>query len=466
MTPKAHKSKHKKNFFERIFFGKKSVRRKKHSSSRPPLENPENPLKKSYKKKKSKNFFSSLFKKKSRHSHKPSLNTLKVDASSQTVSTSNPTKLPPVKLKKKKGLFSFFSTKKRRKHKSHTFKPLSANIPQSSSAPQVSHLKRRKKSISLEKRFQRRWRKIKDKFLPRVTEYGDKKSLSLNLLSYYSYAITSLFVFLGTYAIAYIVYQLTVIIAASTFDIDAVWYYFEVMFPVGNESPLWTPYSIIAITLSGPIISLLLGLYLFYQVSEEEFMKPLKKTFYLWLSFHFLSQFFGAWTSGIITREGFGYVADWMYLNVFYKFSIAIGMLFIMAFIGYSATNIMLETARVKIRINKYNKYKFLFSQAFLPWLIGIIILFLIKIPNKTPQHDSAYAYDMIMITSLGAFIIPMFFNNFATARIQKRKLTRNQKVKNNIIIISLLLLLIAVRLVLNNGLHFIIDFSINISAY
>ncbi len=464
---KSHRTKHKsslKRFFEKIFSSKKYSKKKRKLEN--PLLSKENPLSKPLKKKKRKFSLSSLFKKKTKHKkHSLKKRSLETPIITNNITgTNNVTELPTKKPKRKTGFLNIFSKKKKKRKRkpAHTpFQPISI-----SPTEKPTHIPENIKGNSFSRKIKRKFRKLKEKFNPISDLDSRKQKLNLNLLTFYSYTIISTILFLGSYIIAYIVYQLTVIITASTFGIDAVWYYFEVLFPIGNESPLWTAYSIIAITLSAPVVSLIIGLYLFFKVTEEQYMKPFKKIFYLWLSYHFLSQFFGAWTAGIITREGFGYVADWLYLSIMYKFIIALGMLFIMAFMGYLTTSTMLETARSKIRINQYNKYKFLFSQAFLPWFVGTAILFLVKIPNVMPQHEFAYAYEMIMISSVGAFIIPMFFNNFAKAKIIRVKLSQTQKVRNNIILVSLLLLFIAYRLILNSGLLFMIDISVNISSY
>ena len=201
------------------------------------------------------------------------------------------------------------------------------------------------------------------------------------------YIFNSMMLFLISYIVAYITYQLAVIIAASFFGIDSVLYYYEVFFPIGNYGALWTRYNIIMITISGPLVSLILGFVYFRLFLRRKGIGPMAKLFFWWLSFHSFSMFFGAYVAGVITVQGFGFATGWLYLPVFIKFLVALVSLFVLMAIGYYATSSLLETSNSYKRISGKNRGYFILTQALVPWLLGSLILLLIKIPDKNPQQ-------------------------------------------------------------------------------
>ena len=90
------------------------------------------------------------------------------------------------------------------------------------------------------------------------------KKRRLNIRPWAPYVVNSSILYVLAYLLVYLTYQLSVILMASRFGIDSVLYYFEVMFPIGNQSALWTDFSIISITLAGPLVCALLGI-LYYR---------------------------------------------------------------------------------------------------------------------------------------------------------------------------------------------------------
>ncbi len=300
----------------------------------------------------------------------------------------------------------------------------------------------------------------------RDTQPAEKKERHWNPKAYIPYVFNSTILYVLAYLLVYLSYQLAVIITAGNFGIDSVLYYYEVMFPVGNNSPLWTDFSIIAITLSGPLISLLLGiLYYRYFLKKRQPANRMVKLFLIWLSFHSFNMFLGAWTAGIITDQGFGYVANWLYLPTAAKFFLSLVFVFLMAFIGFKSTQAFLETANSSARIRKSNRPWFILSQAVLPWLIGTGILLAIKIPNATPQHHNIIVYDAILLFSILALIVPMFFNAGVHPRLGAKQ-SRSRTRTNFLWLMLAVLMIVLYRIGLSHGLHFIINIDISISPY
>jgi len=295
--------------------------------------------------------------------------------------------------------------------------------------------------------------KEKYKLFAIILEIVENKELKRN----YHYIFNSTLIFIVSYILVYFIYQLTVILSASLFNIDSILYYFTLDFD--DLSPLWSRLNIIFITFSGPFISLVIGLFFFNYLFKLKRFKSLQKLFILWISLHAFNHFAGALILGIVTTDGFGYVVEWLYLGIVFKFILIFIAFFILIIIGYQSTSKFLSTSNSLERVKVGVRNTFLFNQAFLPWLLGSLILLIIRIPN-----NFNYPYETLMFFSLAFIVIPVFFNDVAKPyRIYKR--IRRKYRLNFGYIILFLLLLTAFRIGLDNGLHFIItiDFSFNV---
>ncbi|MCD4734724.1 MAG: hypothetical protein K8R53_01650 [Bacteroidales bacterium] len=272
--------------------------------------------------------------------------------------------------------------------------------------------------------------------------------------SYLLYTLNSTVLYMLAYLGVYLVYQFTVLIMASFWGLDSVLFYYDLAF--NDLSPRWNRLNIIFITISGPLVALFLGMLFNMVFAKRENSRVLLKLFYLWIAFHGFNMFFGAFSSGVSFDEGFGYVASWLYMNVFWKIFFSLIFLFLMGIIGYYSTSKFLETSNSSHRVKKENRGIFILSQVILPWFLGGLIIFLIRIPNNMP-YDTGNLITMIFA------VIPMLFNFRAKPEINIDKLKRKQTTINWAIIIIFILVYTAYRVGLDNGLHFLMKFRFSI---
>jgi len=168
----------------------------------------------------------------------------------------------------------------------------------------------------------------------------EERSALFNSLGFYILA----------YLLVYLIYQFTETIVASNFNIDSVLFYYEIYFPIGNASPLWSRFNIIVITLSSPFVSVMIAIILLRVVLLQEKLKPQLRLFLLWVAFHGATHFFGAFVAGIATSQGFGYVANWLYMNVFFRILVSLIFLFLLTVTGYYSAVFALETLPAGVR--------------------------------------------------------------------------------------------------------------------
>jgi hypothetical protein len=309
------------------------------------------------------------------------------------------------------------------------------------------HRKEYKKQARIEfiRRFLPNYKREKSIPFEELSDEQAAEVIKLHQKNYFYYTVNSTALFIIAYLAVYMLYQLTVLIVAAKYKLDSVLFYYDLAF--NDYSPLWSRSNIIIVTLSGPLICLIVG-FLFYRFfSTRQKAKGFVKLFFLWIALIGFNLFLGAWATGISFDQGFGYVPAWLYLNVFWQILVALLFLFILGMIGYYSVPKFLDTSKSAYRVRPENKTKFLFFQVILPYLIGSIIIILVRIPNNLP-------YDTGNILTLLFGISPMIFNKYArpTVTFEKEKKATNIQWLFIVIFIALILLY---RIGLNNGLHF-----------
>jgi len=285
------------------------------------------------------------------------------------------------------------------------------------------------------------------------TGYDNTKSVMENEVQRGKFiftAINSTAIYILAFLFIYIIYQVATVLVASHFNIASTLFFYGIRWP-GPDSTLWTFDSVIAIFLAGPLVSLLMGVFLlafFYIFIVKDGFASLK-LFFVWSYIHAFNLFFGAFIVGVITEKGFGYAQDWLYLSSTDKYIISTIFIFILALIGFFSTSHFLQCALSNFIIRKDNRILFIFSQVFVPWLLGSFLILLIKTPKNT-YHEALIFMPLVFV------FLPIFPNYFSfwTARI-KLPPRRNELHIDKIQLILLTIALIIFRVVLNFGIPF-----------
>jgi hypothetical protein len=277
--------------------------------------------------------------------------------------------------------------------------------------------------------------------------------------------LNSLGLFILSYLFIYLVYQSATIAVASFYGIDSVLYYYEVYFPIGNTSSLWTKTNIIAITLIGPLVCGSLSVLLFRIIQAKRIDNHILRLFLLWVAFQGAAHFLGAFVAGIITNLGFGYVANWMFMNVFFKILVSLIFLFVLSLSGYYSTNAAMSNLPHGKR--KYeNRVGAMLSTYIIPWLLGTLLLFLVRSPDRAPQHEYINAYDTIILASVVFAIMPMIFRRHLLKYSGKIRGKTVSFTKGLLVLLMAAIILIAFRLVLSPGIHFVINLDFGAGFY
>lgn len=268
--------------------------------------------------------------------------------------------------------------------------------------------------------------------------------------------VNSMMIYVVSYVVVYLFYWITCLIVASWYGLDSTLYYYDLKF--NDHSPLWDRFNILLVTGIPPFLCFFLGAFLLQVVFKNKRFAGLQKLFILWSAFHLFNHFFGAFPSGVVTDEGFGYVAAWLYMNTAMKFLFSLLSLFVLGIIGYYSTKHILETSDSLGRIKAERKTSFLFYQMGIPWLAGTILLILLRLP-----HDFDYPYETLMLFSMAFLVIPPFFNDKAKPELNLLKIKKKRRINIGYLVMFLILLSF-LRITLGIGLHFIIEIAISIS--
>ncbi|NOX45540.1 MAG: hypothetical protein GXO89_01000 [Chlorobi bacterium] len=318
---------------------------------------------------------------------------------------------------------------------------------------------RKEKRISYIRSFFPNYKKPKKKgFAPpeeetKTRDQRIQEKLKQQERNYFKYTINSLALYVTAYLIVYITYQLAVMIVASRWHLDSVLFYYDLAF--NDFSPLWTRFNIIVVTFSGPLVSLLIGILFYKVIANRPKVKGFMKLFVIWIALHGFNLFFGAFASGVSTDQGFGYVANWLYMNVFWQIFFSLTFLFILGLIGYYSTGKFLETSNSAYRIKKENRNRFLLHQVILPWLIGGLLIYLVKVPNNMP-------YDVGNLLTMSLAVVPVIFNRRAKPIINFKYDKKPTKI-HWAYIITFVLLLASFRIWLETGLHIELTYDISL---
>jgi hypothetical protein len=294
-----------------------------------------------------------------------------------------------------------------------------------------------------------------------VDEFGRAKgfrlfSQSSTLYRNMTITVNSLMIFLATYVLAYLFYWLTSMLVASWYGLDSTLYYYDLKF--NDHSNMWNRFNILLVTGIPPFMCLSLGLFLWRVVFKKSRFAGLQKLFILWSAFHLINHFFGAFPSGVVTAEGFGYVAAWLYMNTAFKFMFSIISLFILGLIGFYAAEQILETSDSMSRIKPEYRVSFILTQMALPWLIGTIILLLLRLPKTFD-----YPYETLMFFSMAFMVIPPFFNEKVKPKLNLLKVKKKRNIHLGYLVMMLALVSF-LRIMLGIGLHFLIEINISIT--
>lgn len=257
--------------------------------------------------------------------------------------------------------------------------------------------------------------------------------------------------FILAFMLIYVVYQGITILVASSYNIPIIWFYYQLKFPLYTFSPLYTRQALVVIFAMGPLLSLMLAFVFLKLFFTENPIAKRFKLFYLWGFICGVNMFFGAYIIGVFTRTEFIYTSAWLFMShmldpveiIFTVISIVV-----LIIIGRIVTPLFLLSSGSVTLIKPESRLFFVLSEVILPWLTGVLLLFLFTLPN--------YYIPLILKTiTPGFIIIPTLFlyNSIEYDNIHQSGVIQRNYFKWSIVI-AVVVLLFFYRVILSFGLR------------
>lgn len=265
-------------------------------------------------------------------------------------------------------------------------------------------------------------------------------------------AINSTILFILAFLSVYYLNQFITIYTAKIFDIPAVLFSYRIYWPLYTYSSLYSRMALILIFGSGPLINLALG-FMFYRLYVfARWKTTFFKTYFIWAAIHSFTLFFGAYIVGVITRTGFVYSSEWLFLsNVFdvEEILFLIISVIVMVIIGYYSTKHFIMASNSSEIIEPKLRLVYMLSKVLIPWFFGNIALFLISYPNN-PMELNLLLWVSVLV------IIPIF-TNYNTTTMRMVKLHRsNVKIRMGWLFLGILIVvMIIIRYFVHQGISF-----------
>ena len=251
-----------------------------------------------------------------------------------------------------------------------------------------AQLQQEKSERLAQRRLEKKQRKVNRIRFIRSINYRNFKERILNFREnapkrrlFYTISFNSTILFVLSYFILYLVYQLVTIIAGGFFDYPMIVYYYEVYFNISTEA--WYHDSVKTIFSSGPLILFVIGIIFLIIYSNIREMSGNFKLFFLWGFLHGINMLFGALLVGTLFETGVGHVISWMYIMDTGRMLYSTISIFILVVAGMMSLRHFLISGNAYFNeVTGENRGFLLRAQVLIPFFAGNAIIFLVRQPH------------------------------------------------------------------------------------
>lgn len=259
--------------------------------------------------------------------------------------------------------------------------------------------------------------------------------------------------FILSFFFVYYLYQFTTIFTAQAFNIPSKLFSYRIDWPLYTYSYLYTRVALVVIFGSGPLVCLIFGFLFYWLYLWARAHTHFTKMFFLWACFHAFNLFFGSYISGVLTRTGFIYTSEWLFISNMFDVEEIIFMVIsivVLLIIGYFATKQFLHSASSARLIEPKYRTLFILSQVVIPWFIGNLVLYFSNSPNNPIELALLYVTSVLMI-------IPVLAGYNITSLQRFNLLHTSHEGKTGWVFLFILAgLIITIKIFLTKGISFI----------
>ena len=185
--------------------------------------------------------------------------------------------------------------------------------------------------------------------------------------------------------VSFLIYYYSIISTAYLSGIPIELEHLRFRYLLGPGASQYTRFSIIIVFFSGPVASLFLSIVSFLVFRKTHPSRRFLRYLTLWMMVFGANYFFGSIISGIITRTETVYATQWVMLNPAYDLTelfLILVSLFLMILMGYLVSPMFAAASIGKSNFNTGQALYSPFLEIIAPWLLSIILLFVLNWPD------------------------------------------------------------------------------------
>ena len=213
--------------------------------------------------------------------------------------------------------------------------------------------------------------------------------------------INGIAIYVLAYYLVWGLHDASKVAMSHVFQLRGHWDPSRVVYTLGDGE--WWRSAIIGVYGAGPLACLVLGLLAFRRYwHHARAYRGQFKLLLLWVAFHSCNAVFGALLGDTFTESGFWYVPEWLLqvgnvANVLFALLAGLAQLAL----GYFGAIAFLQAHDSHTVMRYDNRQKMVFSTIFLPWLVGSVVIALLKVPYLTVQEFVHLAMMGLLVTPL-----------------------------------------------------------------
>lgn len=244
-------------------------------------------------------------------------------------------------------------------------------------------------------------------------------------------AINSTAYYILSYLFVFILHQAATILASFFFDYNVQVDYSKIFFMVSRYD--WYFDSVKIIFSAGPLVCLILSVFMIVVAYRYKEYNGSLKLFFLWGFVHSISIFLGSAYAGALLGEGFGHVLIWMFMPDTGKLIITLISLFLLAAAGFALTRTFLLSGNIYFNLlETKNRLSFIVFQVILPFIAGSIIIIAIRFPVNL--------YELLRILTPVFVILTVLLSSFGFSVLYFDETPRSIKINGSLVAAALII--------------------------
>lgn len=264
--------------------------------------------------------------------------------------------------------------------------------------------------------------------------------------------VNSIALFVLSYLALYVIGELITLYAAQSFEYNTILFYYKIYFNIDSDQ--WTPDAVKILFSIKPLTGVVMGTVAMIIFSTLRNDNHVFKLFFLWLFVHGMVMFFGSLLMGTLLNQGFGWVIAYLYYKDTGKMVFSIIAIFALLVTGSAIGRSFLISGNAYFNNVTGNNRKFLLiSQVILPFVIGTVIISLMKVPvDFYYTTTEEMMFEIFKLSSILLIMIPVSISFYSAGTIFFDEEERKIRVQWISFLLSLLVFF-GYRYLLMNGL-------------